>query len=75
MNTFFKPIEGEAAVIASKGVYQQVDLYSRGGVLYAKRGGGFIRLLNGGATSQANVRWEFMSIAPSKTDALGRMWV
>lgn len=75
MNKFFTIIEGEAAVLASKGIYYQVDLYSRGRQLYAKRGSGFIRMMANGDTSKPDVRWDFMSVTPAKTDELGRLWI
>jgi hypothetical protein len=48
--SFFKQVEGEAAIIISNGVYRQCDLYTRDGYLYAKISGGFVRLMADGAT-------------------------
>lgn len=57
MTGFFTAIPEGQAVIHANGIYQQVPLFQRGGRIYAKRGGGFVRLNAGGATSAPKVRW------------------
>lgn len=59
--SFFKQVEGEAAVLVSDGIYRQVDLYSRDGYLFAKFGAGFVRLKADGSTSKSKLRLEHMS--------------
>lgn len=54
---FITIIEGAVALLHTKGVYRQVNIYQRGSSLYAKWGTGFVRLAAGGATSATNVRW------------------
>lgn len=54
---FFTAIPEAQGIIHAAGVYSQVPLYERGGKVYAKRGAGFVRLSQGGATSAPNVRW------------------
>ncbi len=54
---YFTRIEEGQAIIHAGGVYYQVPAYERGGKVYAKRGGGFVRLMAGGGTSCTNVRW------------------
>lgn len=72
--SFFKEIEGEAAILVSNGVYQQVPLFSRDGYLFAKIGGGFVRLMADGATTKSKLRLDFMSWeGPLFRDALGRL--
>lgn len=72
--SFFKHIEGEAAVVVTNGVYQQVDLYERDGFLYAKIGSGFVRLSQDGSTTKAKTRLDFMSwTGPLYRDSLGRL--
>ncbi len=72
--SFFQEIEGEAAVLVNNGVYQQVPLFTRDGYLYAKVGGGFVRLLADGSTTKAKTRLDFMSwTGPLCRDALGRL--
>lgn len=72
--SFFKQVEGEAAVIVENGVYKQVDLYTRDGFLYAKASGGFIRLMADGATSKAKCRMVFMSWSGQLyTDGMGKL--
>jgi len=58
---FFKEVEGEAAIIVQSGVYKQVPLYTRDGFLYAKVGGGFIRLMADGSTTNSKARLDFMT--------------
>lgn len=72
--SFFQEIEGEAAVLVNNGVYIQVPLYVRDGYLYAKVGGGFVRLMADGATTKAKLRLDFMSwTGPLCRDGLGRL--
>lgn len=72
--SFFKEIEGEAAILVENGVYKQVPLYSRDGFLYAKIGGGFVRMMADGATTKAKLRLDFMTFdKPLYRDPLGRL--
>jgi hypothetical protein len=54
---FFTIIPDAQAIVHSRGVYRQVPLYQRGNTIYAKHGGGYIRLSRGGGTSHPNVKW------------------
>lgn len=67
--SFFKQVEGEAAILVNNGVFSQVDLYSRDGYLYAKHGSGFVRLYADGSTSKAKLRLDFMSYGGHHKDA------
>ena len=70
----FKQIEGENAVIVEGGVYKQADLYARDGYLYAKVGGGFVRLYADGSTSKARCRLDVLTFSkPLCRDAFGRL--
>jgi hypothetical protein len=73
--SFFKHVEGEAAVLVSRGLYRQTDLYTRDGYLYAKHGNGFARLMADGATTVPNLRLDFLTWSgPALArDALGRL--
>lgn len=72
--SFFKQVEGEAAVIVQNSVFSQVDIYTRNGYLYAKTGGGFVRLLADGSTSKSKCRLDFLSFEePLYRDAFGRL--
>jgi len=72
--SFFKEIEGEAAILVEGGVYRQVALFERDGYIYAKVGSGFIRLMADGATTKAKMRLDFMSFdKPLYRDGLGRL--
>jgi hypothetical protein len=72
----FQKIEGEAAVLSrSGGLYQQVDLYTRNGLLYAKVAGGFVKLMYDGSTSSSKIRidtlaWDGDSLWRTPTGAL-----
>lgn len=71
---FFKQIEGEAAILASGGVYRQADIFERNGYLFAKQGTGFIRLCADGSTSKPKTRLETLSCdAPLAADRYGRL--
>ena len=52
----FKHLEGETAILVENGVYKQTDLFVRNGGLFAKAGGGFVRLYADGSTSKAKCR-------------------
>jgi len=72
--SFFKKVEGEAAVVVENGVYKQVDLYTRDGYVYAAVSGGFVRLMADGATTKAKMRLEHLSWHGALArDALGRL--
>jgi len=72
--SFFKQVEGEAAILVNNGVYTQVDLYTRDGYLFAKHGSGFVRLMADGSTSKAKLRLDFMSWEGGlHRDSLGRL--
>ena len=59
--TFFKEVDGEAAVLVENGVYKQVPIYTRNGFLFAKVSGGFVRLMADGSTSKSKMRLDYMS--------------
>lgn len=60
----FHKIEGGVAVMRSKGLYRQVDLYSRGGGLYAKWSVGFLRLMGDRHTAKTDVAVEGVNLPP-----------
>jgi len=70
---FFQQIEGEACIIIDRGVFKQVDLYERGGELFAKLGGGFIRLMSDGSTTKSNARLDAISFDALGRDHIGRL--
>lgn len=73
---FFKQVEGVACVLVSRGVFKQTDIYIRDGYLYAKSGGGFIRLHRDASTTQSSVRLDHMSFDGDLfADAFGRLCV
>lgn len=53
----FSIVEDAAVILLVKGVYRQVDVYSRGGQFYAKVGAGYVRLLRHATTSVPSIRW------------------
>lgn len=53
----FHKLDGAAVILQSKGRYKQADVYIRGGELYAKDGGSFIRL-NARGTSVPSIIWQ-----------------
>ena len=72
--SFFKQIEGDAAILVENGVYKQVDLYSRDGYIFAKLGSGFVRLMADGSTTKHRLRIDYMSFEGELgSDGLGRL--
>ena len=70
----FQELEGDVAILVSKGTYYQVPMYVRDGWLFAKWGGGFVRLMKDGATTKASVRIETLHFdRVLYADALGRL--
>lgn len=57
----FKQRDGEHAILVSGGVHEQVDVYEREGMVYAKWGSGFIQLYVDGSSTKSNVRCEHLS--------------
>lgn len=54
----FHLIPEAAAILTSKGVFRQVQLYRRGEGVYAKHGIGYIRLLPNSGTSVPSILWK-----------------
>jgi len=74
MSGLFKQIEGDSAIIAEGGVYKQADLYTRSGYLFAKAGGGFVRLYADGSTSKPKCRIDTLATPlPLCRDTFGRL--
>ena len=70
----FAILEGDHAILAEKGVYRQCDLYTHNGQLFAKIGGGFVRLNEDGSSSKPHVRLEELATeAPLYRDRFGRL--
>ena len=58
----FKRREGDFAITVSNGVYKQVDVYEREGLLYAKEGSGFVQLIYDGSTTKSKTRLDLLSV-------------
>lgn len=72
----FKEIEGDTALIVERGVFRQVPLYERNGVLFAKAKGGFVRLSENGSTSHDAVSFtELLYEGDLYRDPFGRLCV
>lgn len=70
----FQEAEGACAILIENGVYKQVPVYTRNGFLYAKIGGGFVRLNNDNSTTKAKMRLDTLSYdEPLGTDPFGRL--
>lgn len=71
---FFKEVEGEAAIVIIGGVFKQVPIYTRDGYLFAKVGGGFVRLFSDGSTTKSKMRLDYMSWEGDlRRDSMGRL--
>ena len=75
--SLFQEMEGDVAVLVQNGIYYQQPLYRRGDFLYAKFGGGFVRLMADGGTSRPKMRFDFVDVAHAAMgkDGLGRLGV
>lgn len=70
----FKPLEGDSAVLVQSGVFKVADLATRNGFLFARLGGGYVRLYANGSTSKDGCRIEAISTElPLCEDRLGRI--
>jgi len=67
----FHKVDGAAAVLRSKGIFKQVDVYRRGNDLFAKWGSGFISLRPRNGTSLPDVAWEVVDGVQYKEAATG----
>lgn len=45
-------------LLGKKGVYRQAKVYCRGEKIFAGYGGGFVRLIQGGSTSNPDIRYQ-----------------
>lgn len=57
----FQKVEGDAAILSANGVYKQVDIYLRNGLVFAAYGGGFVKLFADGSTSKPTLRLDTLS--------------
>lgn len=71
----FKKLEGETAVLHSKGVYRVADLYERDGKLFAGlTSTTFVRLYANGSTSKPATQIETLQLdGPLYKDRFGRL--
>lgn len=69
----FSRVDDGHVILTSRGVEYQAELYQRAGVLYAKRGGGYIGLRLSGFTPVPAVRWLDMDVCYRKCDPHGRL--
>jgi hypothetical protein len=68
----FHIIEDKQTVVRNckTGVYKQANLYRRKGEIYARIGGGFIRLLREGRTSQPALLWDDIEVQYEVVDGI-----
>lgn len=70
----FKHLAGDTVILTQGGVWKTADLYSLDGALFAKWGGGFIRLRADGTTSKDGVNFTMLSTdQPIFADKFNRM--
>lgn len=62
MSELFHKIEGEAAILHSKGVFFQVDIFECKRFIYARKGAGYVRLIAVGRTSHPGTHWSHISV-------------
>lgn len=72
----FRHIQEDNGLCVSNGVYKPVEIYEYGGGLYAKVGGGYVRLNANGSTSNKNVQMHtLMRDGELFRDPFGRLCV
>lgn len=57
MNRFHKIEEAAVILKGKKGIFRQANVYHRGEHVFAGYGGGFVRLISGGSTTNPDVSW------------------
>lgn len=72
MNLFHQ-IDDAVAHLLSRGVYREAKCYRRGEQIFAKWGGGFIRLLGQGGTTLSSVSWQEVEGPGIALKATGRV--
>ena len=72
---YFHKVEDAVIILVSKGTFKQTEVYFRKGYLYAKHGGGFIRLQkHEKGTSCPNVNYDDIHLPFEPAyDEIGRM--
>lgn len=71
----FHKIEDAVIILVSKGTFKQTDVYQRSGYIYAKHGGGYVRLQKhekGTSCPKLNYDELYLPFEP-EYDAIGRM--
>ena len=75
MPGLFQELEGETCILVSMGVYTECRVYTRSqGELFAKSGGGFVRLYADGATSRSKYRIDTLTIDKLYRDTFGKLF-
>lgn len=70
----FKHLDGDVAVIRIGGIFKTADLYEWRGGLYAKFGGGYVRLNANGSTTKDGLSIEMLATdEPLYKDRFGRL--
>ena len=62
MDQLFHIFEGVQVILRSRGVWYQREVYYQGNRLFAKHGGGYIRLGPDESTSAPAVSWDHLDI-------------
>ena len=62
----FEKIDNVTALMRSRGVMKEAQVYSRKGLLYAKHGAGLIKLLSKGNTTVPSISWIDVSLGDTE---------
>lgn len=68
----FTRVPDAIAILTLRGVYRQCEVFTLDGDVYAKTGGGFIRLSESGTSTSHRVH-KIVSNQPFQPDKLGRL--
>ena len=70
----FKKLEGDTALLKQGGVFKPCELYTFQGGIYAKLGGGYVRLRADGTTSKDGVNFDYLEYdGPLFADRFSRL--
>lgn len=69
---FFHPLDGHV-LLHSNGVFSEHQLYHKDGEIFARKGNGYVRLLDHHATSKGRMYWADLKLDKGVVFEMGRM--
>ena len=69
---FFQPLDGYV-LLRHQGVFSEHQVYALDNQLFARKGNGYIRLLENNATSKSKVFWQDLHLSQKIRSHMGRL--